>query len=594
MPMAATETPQDVDAWLAQAHACRHANVRRSHALVRRAYDAARRIDYQRGVAYGLLRLALCEHMLREDPDRVEQRLQQATALMRALGDLAGEAEALNLQASVLSNQARHDAALQRFQAALELRCTLDDREGQAITLNNIGLTLRRQGRLTEALESLLTGLALAQSIDAAIPCAYAEVNIAAVLADLGDMQGAVEHYRRCLDHVGPTEDRALECTALTGLAEALAAAGQRREAVACLQAAHALAEQTGNVGDRTRLQLAWGRVLLEMDDVDAAARWLQSALEALRRDGDLEIEPDTMRLVAHAQLRSGDAAAASATADAALARAREQSDPTVVASCHRLLAEAEEARGNLAQALAHFRAFHDVQQRTTGQAALRRAQTLIGRHEIDRVQREAASQRDLNQALGRELDAARAVERHQADLLAELAAQTEMLQQMAREDGLTGVANRRWLDAQFARERERARRFGHPLSVAMIDIDDFKAINDRLSHAVGDAVLRTVARVLRDNCRVSDLVARYGGEEFTIVMIETGPDSAVGLADKLRRRVQAFPWPTVHAELSAVTVSVGVAGTALDDLRRDLLAEADAALYRAKRGGKNRVVDGS
>lgn len=105
-----------------------------------------------------------------------------------------------------------------------------------------------------------------------------------------------------------------------------------------------------------------------------------------------------------------------------------------------------------------------------------------------------------------------------------------EVLKQMAREDGLTGIANCRWLDFQFAQEFERAQRFEHPLTVALLDIDYFKNVNDRFSHQTGDAVLRTAARLLRDSCRSVDVLGRYGGEEFMLVLVETPCESALPL----------------------------------------------------------------
>jgi diguanylate cyclase (GGDEF)-like protein len=163
-------------------------------------------------------------------------------------------------------------------------------------------------------------------------------------------------------------------------------------------------------------------------------------------------------------------------------------------------------------------------------------------------------------------------------------------LRQLSREDGLTGLANRRWLDAQLARERERARRHGHPLAIGMIDIDHFKAINDHCSHRIGDEVLRRIGHLLRDSCRSGDIVGRYGGEEFMVVLVETPLAAARGVCEKLRRLVASQPWAEVHPDLATVTVSIGLAGDADDPVASDLTQDADAQLYRAKREGRNRV----
>jgi diguanylate cyclase (GGDEF)-like protein len=122
-----------------------------------------------------------------------------------------------------------------------------------------------------------------------------------------------------------------------------------------------------------------------------------------------------------------------------------------------------------------------------------------------------------------------------------------------------------------------------------MLDIDHFKAINDRFSHTVGDEVLRKLARSLRQQLRDVDLSARFGGEEFVLLLPDTDAPGARQVAEKVRLAVEEGTWGTVHPEL-AVTVSVGVAMLAPGDDATDLLARADAMLYRAKQSGRNRV----
>ena len=155
--------------------------------------------------------------------------------------------------------------------------------------------------------------------------------------------------------------------------------------------------------------------------------------------------------------------------------------------------------------------------------------------------------------------------------------------------DPLTGVANRRQLFLWLEQEHSRSVRFGDPLSVLMIDLDLFKAVNDAHGHAVGDVVLRAVAHALKRNVRKVDLVARYGGEEFCIVLPRIGKPEALEVADKLRRAVSAARMPSSDV---AVTISVGVATLGIDaDDVPGLVDKADAALYEAKRQGRDRVA---
>lgn len=158
--------------------------------------------------------------------------------------------------------------------------------------------------------------------------------------------------------------------------------------------------------------------------------------------------------------------------------------------------------------------------------------------------------------------------------------------------DGLTRLHNRRYLMDFLDRELARSYRHRRPLSVLMIDIDRFKALNDRHGHLCGDFVLRELSDRLRDAVRREDLFARYGGEEFSLVLVETGREEAAAAAERMRAAVETDPFKFDTVKLK-VTLSVGVATT--DGEREltaaDMLRLADDNLYIAKRSGRNRVV---
>jgi diguanylate cyclase (GGDEF)-like protein len=176
------------------------------------------------------------------------------------------------------------------------------------------------------------------------------------------------------------------------------------------------------------------------------------------------------------------------------------------------------------------------------------------------------------------------------------LAAAADELQHLARTDALTGLPNRRAFDAGLAREWRRAIRLGEPISLLMLDADRFKAFNDRHGHQRGDEVLRTIAACLqRTSRRPGDLPARYGGEEFAVVLPNTDEAGALVMADLIRAAVEALDIRHAESPVGRVTVSVGV-GTLSPLIGWDpalLLRVADAALYVAKRQGRNRVAGG-
>jgi diguanylate cyclase (GGDEF)-like protein len=167
-----------------------------------------------------------------------------------------------------------------------------------------------------------------------------------------------------------------------------------------------------------------------------------------------------------------------------------------------------------------------------------------------------------------------------------------ERAQRLAATDELTGLINHRRLHEVLGREVRRAERYGTSLALVMLDVDDFKHVNDRYGHQQGDRVLRAVADAVRDTVRDVDFVARYGGEELAVALPEMDAEGAADVGERIRRAIAAAVVPERDGTRLSVTASVGVA--VLDPAspsRQDLIAAADAALYRAKRAGKNRVA---
>ena len=159
-----------------------------------------------------------------------------------------------------------------------------------------------------------------------------------------------------------------------------------------------------------------------------------------------------------------------------------------------------------------------------------------------------------------------------------------------ARHDPLTGSLNRKGLDEAMEREIARARRLGSPLCVALLDVDNFKSLNDRIGHAGGDAALVHLAAVTRDVMRPQDLLARYGGEEFVIVLPDTAAESGVAAMTRLQRELTTRFF-LQGAEKVLITFSAGVAQLNGTESSADAISRADQAMYLAKRSGKNRVV---
>jgi len=167
---------------------------------------------------------------------------------------------------------------------------------------------------------------------------------------------------------------------------------------------------------------------------------------------------------------------------------------------------------------------------------------------------------------------------------------QAALFERLSLQDGLTGLLNRRALDARLAEECGRARRYGRALTVIMADLDHFKSINDTYGHQVGDQVLKTVAQLCQDIARSADSVGRYGGEEIAFLLPETATAEGLDVCERLRAAIADHDWARL-ADGLRVTISVGVAGASHASQPEALLAGADDALYRAKAEGRDRVV---
>ncbi|MCI0506637.1 MAG: GGDEF domain-containing protein [Gammaproteobacteria bacterium] len=158
-----------------------------------------------------------------------------------------------------------------------------------------------------------------------------------------------------------------------------------------------------------------------------------------------------------------------------------------------------------------------------------------------------------------------------------------------AQMDALTGIYNRAAMDRSLEREVELSHRLDNQLSLLIVDVDHFKAINDNYGHSAGDAVLKSMVTCINDTMRVSDIMFRYGGEEFALILAGTGMDGARQVGERIRAAVAAYPFVYNGKEMD-LTVSIGVASLGRRDSAKRLFNKADTALYQAKKAGRNQV----
>lgn len=316
-------------------------------------------------------------------------------------------------------------------------------------------------------------------------------------------------------------------------------------------------------LGDRFYLAFVRGNrgeLLVHLGRLDAARADLEASMLLCREGG---FEAQAWRIgcsLGELRLREGDPAGAWDHLRQALQASAGADARSTQLRLHHAAWRAARALGQPEQALHHLEQYQRLEHARLLSQLRGRSQLFVTTVEAEQVRLEAQS-------------------------AGERAARAEV---SARVDQLTGLGNRRELDLRWAPLVQRLQAEGLPLALAMVDLDHFKRVNDRFGHAVGDAVLVALAKLLRENMRGDDLIIRTGGEEFLLVLPEALPERALEVCERLRQRVAAHGWELVAPGLR-VSLSIGLAAAPPYDLRT-LIARADAALYAAKRGGRNRV----
>lgn len=352
----------------------------------------------------------------------------------------------------------------------------------------------------------------------------------------------------------GDTAGADADADAQAALARALPLAREMLAMHELLREPYLRVVATGNLGE----------ILLHLGQADEARRLLEIAL-ADAQTHDLRPQAQRVRCSgAEWALQHGLAGQALDIATRLLAEhALTPLMPLTALRAHHAAYQAARQLGNTALALAHLEQRTELERQRAVRQLRAQSEQFITRVEAEQSRREAERQRAHARAM-------------EAD---------------ARQDPLTGLGNRRDVARRLPVLLADAERAGHPLAVVMLDLDHFKTVNDRFGHPVGDEVLMAVAQMLRDQLRANDLIARTGGEEFLAVLPDAPPGRVRTAIERIRSQIAGHDWTALAPGLT-LTISAGIA-TAPPYDETALTARADAALYRAKLAGRNRIETG-
>ena len=341
--------------------------------------------------------------------------------------------------------------------------------------------------------------------------------------------------------------------------------------------------------------------VMIDLGDFTAARTRCEDALKIFAASGTVDVVKQTRSFLAQIDIAEGHAARALTALNEILANGAVDMPPREVAPLFKLRSDANAALGNSGAAYADLSEYMRRYTETNETRRVRQVAALRARFEIDlELDRNAALQLELAQSKEREaelqrrtwlaISAGALVITLLTALLVGARLHRRQLAKLANLDALTGLPNRRHAAHLASTALEEAARDAKPLTLALIDLDHFKVINDRCGHAGGDQVLKEFARLSREVLRETDIVGRWGGEEFLLVMPGAALDTAMAVVERLRMIARTISAPGSGEPIS-VSLSAGLATNEANRHSLDaLVARADVALYRAKHDGRNLV----
>lgn len=533
--------------------------------------------------------LGMSEDLWATEPSRSLELSAEAVEIARSLEDDEGLAKGLRFMGKNHYALSNHSGALACLLEALERFNSLENRSQQAACLNEIGQVHSSIGDYASAIEHIERALKLSRAIQSERGEIVSIFSIADIYKKLGKHQEAFAYYERSLElaetlgfesaiawtqrHLG--ELRVYFGGSCRAQGDAEQAEFEFDEGLSLLDAALHAGRELNEPKLVVEALIHSASAYTDLERFDRARKASLGALNVAREFDDPALEATALASVGRVSLRSGELPDALEHLRRSLQIYQRLGMKGEISHAHRKLALILKASGQFKDALEHFERFYQLDTSIKSEAAERRAEVLSVKLGLEKTRRESELHRE------RSLELTAMNERLQA--------QAVMLDRQAREDGLTGLSNRRHLEEYAAQAFASAQERKRALSAVVADIDYFKSINDRFSHAIGDEVLRAVAGILRAHCRDTDLVARYGGEEFVLLLEAQGAGAAYGVCERIRCAVQDHDWSQIHPDLR-VTLSLGLSDDLSLENHERLLSSADEQLYAAKRAGRNRV----
>jgi diguanylate cyclase (GGDEF)-like protein len=577
----------EVDDLAARAWELRRQEPQQTLELSTQALARAQQLGYVHGVAQSLLAKAFALFRLGRLPEAQRDAL-EAKQHFSDLAEPQGLLRVTNTLGIIYGESGDLVNALKTFHEVDALCKDHGDRQGEVDALNNIGNVYAYLGDYVSALDYHFQSLNICKELGLHDAETRALLNLGVSYFELGQYQESLEYFSQSLKQGGNLEEH-LHALLLRNLGRSYQHLGQSDFALVHLQQSLQLSRKAGEILETGYTLDSLAALALALEKWQDAKDYLLHSLELKTEAGDPKGQSETLTLLGQVCLRQGNLDEAKTYLETALDITEHVGNKSERYKVYQHLSEVQQQKENYQEALVSFQAYSRLREEILNETSAQHLQSLRLRFEVSASAREKELFRLKNEELAEKNaklhklnEALQKASTEKSQLLREL-------ERQAREDALTGLYNRRYFDEVFSRAFSQAQRVNTPLSVAISDIDNFKLINDKFSHQMGDLVLRTVAKIMKDTVRDIDTVARYGGEEFVVLLPSANAEGAKAVCERIRKAVENYDWSTLNHDLN-VTLSVGIA----DDLAvanyERLMAIADDKLYKAKRNGKNQV----
>ncbi|QLG87086.1 GGDEF domain-containing protein [Chitinibacter bivalviorum] len=507
--------------------------------------------------------------LLREHASEALACAQQAAVHAIELGYDLGFTESIFLQGSIISLQGNTEEGLPLMRHALYMANLHQFKTLIPDCLQEIARACYTTGDYDNALDAWFQCLDAALEIDAQDTYILGQIGLGQLYFAHDDFYHALNHHTKARDYAYQCQDPAILAAIEINIGVDQFELQQIDNAKKTLKQALVYAQQAKNLEYQAAAMGTLGRVALAERDFPLAHSYLERARGLNQRHQNNWGEAHNLYNLGLLALEEAQIDTAIQLFRTSLNIAQTMNAAHLVYLVELGLSKALEQKGDFENALKFHQQGYEHHYLILRQASPQRLHIMEAKLEAERTRNENKTLREQN-SLERE---ARQHSEH-----------------IASQDPLTGLLNRRGLEARSSNMLRSNPEHRQPLALLMIDIDFFKAVNDRWGHLVGDYVLRQVAALLKSGCRQDDLVCRWGGEEFLILLPSRNGVSAQDVAERLRSMVEQWPWEKIEHGLQ-MTISVGVTHYQNDTQLTPLVQRADRHLYQAKQAGRNRVI---